>query len=286
MSVTYPDLNNTVFPDGGIDTFLTYLNITASDGRLVQQYMNAMNQGNQSLAEQVLAQIPAASQKIIKATDLNKMTQAIQAVERFYKTDIEPFVQNKQAEWLDVINRFYYVGKWLSGTSYQKNNMVTYTVNNVELLFLAISDNIPVGAAPTNTTYWRMLTIQGQQGVSGKGLSYRQAWKQGETYTSEDAVTHSGAIWMALKTVTAIEPGTDSSAWKMIMRLEATTYPIQDEQPTNQTEGGLWFNTQASPTGYYKLAPLTNPATAAQIALGYEVYDAQGNKIVGTMATK
>ena len=286
MSVTYPDLNNTVFPDGGIDTFLTYLNITASDGRLVQQYMDAMNQGNQSLAEQVLAQIPAASQKIIKATDLNKMTQAIQAVERFYKTDIEPFVENKQTEWLDVINRFYYVGKWLSGTSYQKNNMVTYTVNNVELLFLAISDNIPVGTAPTNTTYWRVLTIQGQQGVSGKGLSYRQEWEQGETYTSEDAVTHSGAIWMALKTVTAIEPGADSSAWKMIVRLEATTYPIQDEQPTNQTEGGLWFNTQTSPTGYYKLAPLTNPATAAQIALGYEVYDAQGNKIVGTMATK
>ncbi len=286
MSVTYPDLNNTVFPDGGIDTFLTYLNITASDGRLVQQYMDAMNQGNQSLAEQVLAQIPAASQKIIKATDLNKMTQAIQAVERFYKTDIADYVQNKQAEWLDVINRFYYVGKWLSGTSYQKNNMVTYTVNNVELLFLAISDNIPVGTAPTNTSYWRVLTIQGQQGVSGKGLSYRQEWEQGETYTSEDAVTHSGAIWMALKTVTAIEPGTDSSAWKMIMRLEATTYPIQDEQPTNQTEGGLWFNTQTSPTGYYKLTPLTNPATAAQIALGYEVYDAQGNKIVGTMATK
>lgn len=283
MSVTYPDLNNTVFPDGGIDTFLTYLNITASDGRLVQQYMDAMNQGNQSLAEQVLAQIPAANQKIIKATDLNKMTQAIQAVERFYKTDIEPFVKNKQVEWLDVINRFNYVGKWLSGTSYQKNNMVTYVVNNVELLFLAISDAIPVSTPPTNTTYWRALTIQGQQGVSGKGLSYRQAWKQSETYTSEDAVTHEGAIWMALKTVTAIEPGTDSSAWKMIMRLDTTTYPIQNEQPTNQGEGGLWFNTQNASTSYYKLEPLTNPATAAQIALGYEVYDAQGRKIVGTM---
>lgn len=285
MSVTYPDLNNTVFPDGGIDTFLTYLNITASDGRLVQQYMDAMNQGNQALAEQILAQIPAANQKIIKATDLNKMTQAIQAVERFYKTDIEPFVENKQQEWLSVINRFNYVGKWLSGTSYQKNNMVTHVVNNVELLFLAIADTIPVGTLPINTTYWRVLTIQGQQGTSGRGLSYRQSWKQNETYTSEDAVTHAGIIWMALKTVTAIEPGTDPSAWKMIVRLETTTYPIQDEQPANQTEGDLWFNTQTSPTKYYKLEPLANPATAAQIALGYEAYDAQGNKIVGTMTT-
>ena len=73
MSATYTDLTLTNFPDS-LDTFLTYLNIVASDGPLIQQYIDALEAGNQTQANQILAQIPSASQKIIKATDLNKLT--------------------------------------------------------------------------------------------------------------------------------------------------------------------------------------------------------------------
>ena len=87
ISTTYQDLGLTLFPDGQ-DSFPQWLNIVASDGALILQYQQAMNQGNQTLANQILAQIPSASQKIVKATDVNKMNQCIQAVERFYGTDI------------------------------------------------------------------------------------------------------------------------------------------------------------------------------------------------------
>ena len=77
----------------------------ASDGPLVKQYMDAMNSGNQTLANQIFSQIPSASQKIIQAVDLNKMTQAIQAVERFYKTDVQPVIEEKQTAWINEIER-------------------------------------------------------------------------------------------------------------------------------------------------------------------------------------
>ena len=236
-----------------------------------------------TLANQILAQIPSGTQKIIKATDLNKITQAILAVERFYLTDIEPYLETQQQSWLDTINQFSYKGTWSSGSSYETNNIVTYTTGGYTFLFLATATP-PTGIAPTNTTYWRVLTIQGQQGPSGEGLSYRQAWSSNTAYSEGDVVSYQGALWSATQASQNAEPTTGSQYWQQIMSLTAITYPIQDTQPTNLSPGGLWFNTSDNPTPYHYLAPLSRPATAAQITSGYQAYDANGNLITGTRA--
>lgn len=278
----YPDLPLTAFP-GDIDSFTTWLDIIASDGALVLQYQQAMQAGNTVLANQILAQIPSASQKIIKATDLNKLTQAILAVERFYKTDVEPYIQEQQTNWLDTIQRFSYKGEWASGTTYEVNNFVSYTVSGATLIYLATS-NPPVGTPPTNTNYWRLLSIQGQQGPSGEGVSYRQEWNSSAQYYTNDTVTYGGALWIATQNSQGQTPQSGSQYWQLVMSLGLTTYPIQDSEPTEQEVGGLWFNTQVNPTNYYQLATLENPATAAQISAGYEAYNDDGDVIVGTQS--
>ena len=280
MSVLYPDLSLTAFP-GDIDSFTTWLDIIASDGALVLQYQQAMQTGNTVLANQILAQIPSATQKIIKATDLNKMTQAILAVERFYQTDVEPYIQEQQTNWLDTIQRFSYKGEWASGTTYEVNNFVSYTVSGATLIYLATS-NPPVGTPPTNTNYWRLLSIQGQQGPSGEGVSYRQEWNSSTQYYTDDTVTYGGALWIATQDSQGQTPQSGSQYWQLVMSLGLTTYPIQDSEPTGQEVGGLWFNTQVDPTNYYQLAALENPASAAQISAGYEAYNDDGEVIVGT----
>lgn len=280
MSVSYPDLTLTVFPEN-LDSWGQFLNIVASDGPLVQQYIEAMEAGNQTLAEQILTQIPSASQKIIKATDLNKLTQAMLAVERFYKDNIADYVENKQESWLSVINQFSYQGVWSSGTSYEVNNFVSYTVSGLTLLYMATATP-PVGTLPTNQQYWRLLTIQGQQGQSGVGLSYRQEWNVSTQYQANTAVTYDGALWMALQASQGREPSSNPQYWKLIMSLEATTYPIQPTQPTTQALGALWFNTSDNPTQYYYLSELLDGATSADIRAGKEAYDDQGVLIVGT----
>lgn len=281
MSALYQDLPFTSFP-GSLDIFTTWINILASDGPLIAQYQAALQAGNIVQANQILAQIPQGTQKIITATDLNKLTQAIQAIERFYKTDVKPYIQSQQESWLNIINQFSYEGVWSNGTSYVTNNIVSYTTGGLTLLFIATSVP-PIGTAPTNTQYWRLLTIQGQPGTSGDGLSYRQEWNGTVQYNVNDSVTYDGILWMALRVNRNIQPGTDSSYWKNVMSLEATTYPIQDTEPTNLQVGGLWFNTSNNPTKYYYLESLTNPAEANEIVYGQEAYDSLGNLIVGTL---
>lgn len=281
MSTTYPDLPLTLFPSDGIDSFTTWLNITASDGPLIQQYLTAMQQGNTTQAQQILSQIPNATQKILQSTSLNQLTQAMLALERFFNTDIMPTLEEMQGSWVDMIGQFAYKGLWSGATAYEENNLVSYTVQGATLMFLATSDP-PTGTVPTNTNYWRVLTIQGIQGPSGEGLSYRQEWSSGQNYYENDVVTYNGALWQALQANVGVEPGQAAEYWQIIMSLEATTYPIQDTEPTNQNIGALWLNTQDNPIDYYNLAPLTNPAGASQIVTGYRAYSDEGNVIVGT----
>ena len=280
MSTKYPDLSLTNFPNS-LDQFTTFLNIVSSDGPLIGQYQSAMQNGDITLANQILTQIPQATQKIITAVDLNTLSQAMLAIERFYLNDIEPYIDDLHQPWLNTIQQFSYKGVWQSGTSYVTNNLVSYTTSGLNFVYIALS-NVPIGISPTNQTYWRLLTIQGQQGASGEGLSYRQEWNSSTQYATNDAVTYDGALWMALQASQNRLPDTNPQYWQLVMNLKTVTYPIQDTVPTNLQVDGLWFNTSSNPTNYVYLAPLTNPASSSNIASGYQAYDASGNLIVGT----
>lgn len=280
MSTKYPDLSLTNFPNS-LDQFTTFLNIVSSDGPLIGQYQSAMQNGNTTLANQILTQIPQATQKIITAVDLNTLSQAMLAIERFYLNDIEPYIDDLHQPWLNTIQQFSYKGVWQNGTSYVTNNLVSYTTSGLNFVYIALS-NVPIGISPTNQTYWRLLTIQGQQGASGEGLSYCQEWNSSTQYATNDAVTYDGALWMALQASQNRLPDTNPQYWQLVMNLKTVTYPIQDTVPTNLQVDGLWFNTSSNPTNYVYLAPLTNPASSSNIASGYQAYDASGNLIVGT----
>lgn len=280
MSTTYPDLPLTQFP-GSVDQFKTFLDVTASDGTYIQQYMQALQQNDLQTAQTVLAKIPAASQKLVQAMDLNQLTQAMMAVERFYSTDIYPYIQTQQQNWRAIVNQFSYISAWAPNTTYDINNMVSYSSGGSNLIYIAI-DDVPVNVQPTNTQYWRQMTIQGKSGGAGPGLSYLQDWNSYTQYVKNNAVTYDGAIWMALKTNTGTQPGTSSSTWRQIISFTNGMYPVQATQPSGLGNRQLWFNTSGNPTNYVYLAPLSNPAQASDIPQGLQAYDMHGNLIVGT----
>lgn len=280
MSTLYPDLTGTNFPND-LDTFLNYINITATDAPLIVQYVEAMRNGDYTGAQNILQQIPNVTRKVIQATDLNKLSEAILALERFFKTDIQPYITEKQEEWQNIIDRFSYKGAWSSGTSYSVNNMVSYTIGTNEFIYIA-TGNPPIGTVPTNSQYWRLLTIQGQQGQSGPGWSYRQEWNSAVQYNTDNVVSYEGVLYQALRDTLGEQPDITPSAWKEVVQISAASYPIQPTEPTNQQPGDLWFNTSTTPTQYVFLQPLDNPASASEIVNGYESYDETGTKIVGT----
>lgn len=77
------------FPNS-TQTFPNMIEITASDGVLVQQYQNAMQASNLTLAQQILAQIPNNQSKIITADYLNTINDTIVAVQQYFNNRYSP----------------------------------------------------------------------------------------------------------------------------------------------------------------------------------------------------
>ena len=73
-----------------IQTFPQMIDLTASDGTLVQQYQIAMQTGNLALAKQILAQIPNSQSKIITADYLNTINDTLVAVEKYFQVRYSP----------------------------------------------------------------------------------------------------------------------------------------------------------------------------------------------------
>ena len=87
----------TLYPNS-VQTFPQMIDLAASDGTLVQQYQTAMQAGNLTLAQQILAQIPNNQNKIITADYLNTINDTVVAVEKYFQARYSPayIVSNTQ----------------------------------------------------------------------------------------------------------------------------------------------------------------------------------------------
>jgi hypothetical protein len=101
----------TSFPNQ-IQNFPQMQDITAQDAILVQQYQTAMQVGNLSLAQQILAQIPNNQNKIVTADYLNTINDTVIAVQKYFGaryspayvvSETQPVNQEKSDFWFQVI---------------------------------------------------------------------------------------------------------------------------------------------------------------------------------------
>ena len=79
----------TLYPNS-VQTFPQMIDLAASDGPLAQQYQTAMQAGNLTLAQQILAQIPNNQNKIITADYLNTINDTVVAVEKYFQARYSP----------------------------------------------------------------------------------------------------------------------------------------------------------------------------------------------------
>ena len=97
------------FPDT-IVTFPTMQDITASDGVLVAQYQQAMENQDTALALEILSRISNYTRKIITASYLNSIGTTVKALELYYLDKYSPAVvvsttqplQSKKDMWFEI----------------------------------------------------------------------------------------------------------------------------------------------------------------------------------------
>lgn len=219
---------------------MSFLDVLASDGALIKQYKDAVASGDQTLALQKLQQIPAYRQKLLTAEDLNKFSDAVIALERFYDSDIASYVTTKQGEWQTILNQFTYKGNFSSTAVYKQNNYVTFGAGVSKDLYIALQDT-PQGTAPTDPAYWRKFSVQGAQGEAGTGIAFVGVWDGVTAYILNNCVQYDGALWIALQPSTNQVPVDGGSYWKKITDIGQAGYPLSQNPPSDPHQDDLWF---------------------------------------------
>lgn len=241
MSALYPDLDFTNYP-GELDNIILKSNITnATDAQLVAQIQASILAGDFANASAILNANPQLNGKIFNANDYNQIRDAILALERFYNSDIKNYITEKQATWVAEVDKFNYKGVYSPTTQYYKNNMVDYTTTEGTFLYLCIQQP-DTGIAPTNTNYWRILTLRGERGLSGEGLSFAWVWDSTMEYNVNDVVVYGNKWWVSTQVNRGQQPANGSAYWTEILTaLPAIQIPVTEIQPTDQIIGDQWY---------------------------------------------
>jgi len=242
MSATYPEYPHSNFPDG-LDSWETFLDVVESDAELLKQYQQYVLDGDMVNAQSIYNQIPDANRKFIGALVMNQFADAIMSLEAFYgNSGFESYIASKQAEWQTIIDKFSYVGIYSNNVQYQKNNIVLYGVEGQNYLFINIyNGNTPKQTLPTNTTYWRILTIRGEKGEAGSSTTFYFDWEPTMQYKANNIVCVGSSLFVALQDNINIKPTTNPSYWQLIFQTSTKRYPVQREQPTDASVGDFWF---------------------------------------------
>ena len=242
MSATYPQYPHSNFPDG-LDSWETFLDVVASDAVLLSQYQQYILSGDMQNAQYIYQQIPNANKKFIGALVMNQFADAIMSLEEFYGDGgFISYVETKQEEWQAIIDKFEYMGVYNNTTQYYKNNIVLYNLNGQNYLYINIYNNTtPVGTLPTQPTYWRILTIQGQQGEAGSSTTFYFTWDSATQYYVNNVVCIGSSLYVALQNNVNNMPYVGSEYWERIFTTPQKHYPVQTNQPVDAITGDLWF---------------------------------------------
>lgn len=242
MSATYPQYPHSKFPDE-MDSWEDFLDVVQSDALLLKQYQQYVLNGDMVNAQNIYKQIPDADRKFIGALVMNQFADSIMSLEEFYgNSGFESYIESKQNEWQTIIDKFSYCGIYNNNTQYVKNNIVLYNVDGQNYLFINIYDgNTPKNILPTNTNYWRILTVRGRQGEPGSSTTFYFEWKPATEYQTNNIVAYGSSLYVALQDNINIIPTNNPDYWQLILQTYVKRYPLQREEPENASVGDLWF---------------------------------------------
>lgn len=228
MSVTYPDLENK-FPDE-IDNIERFSDPTITDIPIINQYNAYYLAGDLESATALLDNNPSLKKMIVNADTLNMLRDMTISTQRYYMNDVQQYLQ-------DIVK---YRGVYNPNAKYTKYDMVIYDTGTATQAYLCVNRNTPIGTLPTNTTYFTMQTLRGEQGVSGTGLSYRGVWNSSTQYYKDDCVANDNKLWSANVNSLNSVPSIDNSDWTLIIDIYKQAV-LSSAQPSNQASGDIWY---------------------------------------------
>lgn len=212
QNLLYEDCPYTNFP-AAADQFDRKADVDLTTKALVDQYYQYLGSNNFTAANELRQSNPGLKRVVISAEDINKLRDGMIAAQRLFLSDINEYLVRFSKP----------KGSWNKSTRYQKYNVVTYEDDThavqtyVAMPASETSLDIPIGAVPTDTNYWQRITLKGDKGDSGTGLTPRGLYRTDTQYYQHDMVSHANCFWAAAADTYGETPNKGSASWILLM---------------------------------------------------------------------
>lgn len=233
MSISFPEYSNSEFPEQ-LDSFPRMQDITSSEVALMNDYKRFITNADISSAQSLLESNPSLRDKLFDASKFNSLRDAILSTQKFFTTNVQGFVENKQREMnqytdnkkteinreqsnaietinqkrqevLEEVGKFYYRGIYSKIVQYYRWNTVKFRGN----VYLCFTDTI--NNDPTNEAFWIRIADNGDKVV------LRGTWTQIGEYKHLDMVTYNNNLYMCELDNYNKNPELETSFWRLIM---------------------------------------------------------------------
>lgn len=209
-----------------------YQDLQLNDKALYEQFLSYWKNGDYQNALFLVDNNAQLSTKSFVAGALNTIGAALTYLQNNYFENVEAVLANKLNEFnLEVVN-FQNQHAYSLAKQYYVNNFVLYN----GLYYMCIKNAYNV--LPTNTVYWALIGLVGEQGAAGTGLNLRYSWNDLAQYNQYDVVYYQSILYVAKQANTNQDPTTATTYWELLMKVPTTsiTYGV----PTDPYEGQVW----------------------------------------------
>ena len=230
--------NRSTFPVS-IDTFIENSEINASDIPLLTRYQELRLKTNKTPSDhdELADLIIRLLGKLMTAEDYNHMKDAITNLQKFFRDNVDGFLQTKQEEFQALLDRFTILGEYNSTIQYKKWNTITYQGES----YIALADSF--NKTPdrfANTPFWAKIAaqgIQGIQGLPGVGLTNTGAWSASKQYYVDQVVQYNGQLFASVQNNIGIAPNPqkDTEYWTIAVGRGPATFVTPFEKTVTVT---------------------------------------------------
>lgn len=207
------------------------------DTALRAQYIQYCKDGDYSAAANLLLGNPQLDTKVMTASLFNAIADELTWLQNQYVVNVTTPLNNLLTAFNALVANFKDMQDWAAVDSYEKYMFVHYQGN----VYMYINDTAGVAHLPTDTTYWTLIGLRGEQGAGDTGLNLRYHWSSAVEYSPLDVVVYNDELWVAQATSTGEIPQDGSPYWLgMIINTPAKIYSSVAE-PTEKFLGQIWI---------------------------------------------
>jgi hypothetical protein len=211
-----------------------YQDYQLTDTSLYAQFVTYWQAGNYQAALNILANNASLATKDFTAGALNTIGAALTYLQNNYYNNVEDVLAADLAAFNLAISKFISKSTYISTTQYYVNNFVVYN----DLWYMCITDSL--GNLPTDTTYWVLIGLKGEQGAAGTGLNLKYTWSAVTQYNQYDVVYLSGILYVALQASLNQNPTTATTYWQVLMTVPTATITVSNTAPVDPYTGQIW----------------------------------------------